>query len=1707
MLLSSISLSIPTGMNAIQNGVLAVPIICNQLDTGAAGGLSQASICVNYNSSKFSVNADNVYQGTNGQDNASFVTISTAATSGELDIYLVPTTFDIQSVVGTGSGNITVTSPAALPGGLNNYSQVSLSGVSGFAAANGVFNINVTSTLTFTLDGTNGDVGSSTKNTGTYAPVIKGGFPGDEPGATNGSLAVIDFNVLSNAATGTADINLVSSNGLGTTSAEAANGSAYTVNLTSGSANILPESDTTNLGYFSAVTSLTLGGKPGIGTMTLLSNGDVLAQGGMNNASDEWFELAPDGSGNYTDGTWYQVADSNLGILYYGSALLDNGQFMVLGGEDTNEKGVSETNAGEIFTPPSSLPGTGSWTNITPYPEPNFGDDNLEVLGDGNVLAGGNYNSDSFQYDESLDPDVNSALPSSDDPWSEDATLPGNDGNSETTWTKLPDGSILSANLDYYNDASPQTATRLVFGATESADQWVSAGTIPIPLGATGGDGDVQEMGAAFLLPDGDVFQVGANGNTAIYTPPELAGNNTGTWVAGPVIPNGEGATDAPAAMMPNGDVLLAVSPYMNANVGNGFASSSQIDEYDPTTNTISVVPIVNSGGATISSLSNALSSTYCYFEKMLDLPNGQILFTTAGNQTFVYTPNNAPNGTATPLSSWQPVISNAVQSFGIEVTGTQLNGISEGANYGDDAQMASNYPIIRLTSSIGEVTYADSFFWNNTGVQTGSTPVSDFFLMPSGFSPGAYVMNVVANGIFSQGALVIFMGGASSMSLVTDSSNSAYMDVEIAGQPTVSFDPSLAQTAFNQIIVVGEDVNETITINCNVGDRNITINTGDDASSDKDTVDLENTGQSATTVINGGAGMDTIDLGLTNQNLSDLGLVAVYPGSGTTSLYAYDDQYATATTYTVETGIIDRPGWAGSIILGTYQNMSLVTGTAADTVNVISTNTGSTLTLNSGGGDDTVNIGSDDSLSTILGPVNVINAPAFSLIVINNSADAANTSANITTDSITGLGPAPITWVDGDTSGVIINGGSGSNQYYVNSGAEDFTTTINTGSGNDFVEFDENVDGLFNINGQGGSDTLNVIDTNSSTLTYAITSSALTRSELTIDLSNLEYVVLNLGTGLNTVDIESLPCDLAVFGNTLGTDSFNVTDVHLVPNLADGLTIDGSIGGLSTLTIDDSDDTADTNPEILSTEVETPQGDIAYSGLSKIVYDLPQTQNTVYVLSTNSVTDYIFSTTGGNNTLNLGFDSLSGVVSDPLFGEGGITFTGGGGTNFLLLEDFESGVGRKYTFSPESIAVGNTLAVSYTGIQEVELQASNGNNTFAVTGTEQICPLLIYTGTGNDTGTVTGSSIVSPVTINSGGGDDVYTVGNPGDDLQNTLDAAVNINGSSGTDSLTVNSDVVTTNTVTSSSISIGIAGLVNYTDLTSLTVNSDSSGTLNVNSTASGTPVYVDNQSGTVIYNVNSTAGNAPVIVLPSVGNDPVNVSTTGTKAAVMFESTQSIGTLTIANLGGATLSGSALITLTASGVNITGSGALNVMSNTMFINYATGHDPAATIRGYLTSGYAGGKWTGSGINSSTVATEDSSQSKIIYDVGYGDGADGTVSGLSPGKIEIYPTLAGDAKLLGTVNFGDFQILAEYFGKSVGWDEGNFTYGATADFGDFQVLAQNFGLTSALPAAASNPPQIAPGGFVSADSDGSDSILDGSAQFDAGSPFSDIL
>jgi hypothetical protein len=151
----------------------------------------------------------------------------------------------------------------------------------------------------------------------------------------------------------------------------------------------------------------------------------------------------------------------------------------------------------------------------------------------------------------------------------------------------------------------------------------------------------------------------------------------------------------------------------------------------------------------------------------------------------------------------------------------------------------------------------------------------------------------------------------------------------------------------------------------------------------------------------------------------------------------------------------------------------------------------------------------------------------------------------------------------------------------------------------------------------------------------------------------------------------------------------------------------------------------------------------------------------------------------------------------------------------------------------------------------------------------------------------------------------------------------------------------------------------------------------------------------------------------------------------------------------------------------VTQTGGGTLTINSivslgsgSTLTVDYGTGTDPIGSIAAALATGYNGGAWNGVGIDSAAVASLNASQSKLVYSLGYADGANGSaVTTLPSGQILVEPTLAGDAKLQGNVVFGDFQILAQYFGKPGGWDEGNFKYGSTVNFGDFQLLAQDFG------------------------------------------------
>src|SRR4029077_2785130 len=79
-------------------------------------------------------------------------------------------------------------------------------------------------------------------------------------------------------------------------------------------------------------------------------------------------------------------------------------------------------------------------------------------------------------------------------------------------------------------------------------------------------------------------------------------------------------------------------------------------------------------------------------------------------------------------------------------------NGLSQGASYGDDAQMDSNYPLVRFTDDSGKVSYGRTYNWNSTSVQVFGKVVTTECTEPTNFfsSPATFSIQVVANGIAS---------------------------------------------------------------------------------------------------------------------------------------------------------------------------------------------------------------------------------------------------------------------------------------------------------------------------------------------------------------------------------------------------------------------------------------------------------------------------------------------------------------------------------------------------------------------------------------------------------------------------------------------------------------------------------------------------------------------------------------------------------------------------------------------------------------------------------------------------------------------------------------------------------------------------------------------------------------------------------------------
>jgi arabinogalactan endo-1,4-beta-galactosidase len=203
------------------------------------------------------------------------------------------------------------------------------------------------------------------------------------------------------------------------------------------------------------------------------------------------------------------------------------------------------------------------------------------------------------------------------------------------------------------------------------------------------------------------------------------------------------------------------------------------------------------------------------------------------------------------------------------------------------------------------------------------------------------------------------------------------------------------------------------------------------------------------------------------------------------------------------------------------------------------------------------------------------------------------------------------------------------------------------------------------------------------------------------------------------------------------------------------------------------------------------------------------------------------------------------------------------------------------------------------------------------------------------------------------------------------------------------------------------------------------------------------------------------APVTVNSGQILNPSGSGTINYQSSVTVSSSASMTFANSTHASALTLGSGATVSVTGTGTvlqvdSLSNGGTIDLQNNELLINYSNGNDPVATIRAELATGYNNGGWNGTGIISSTAQ---SATNGLLYGVGYADGTDGVVVGLSSGQIEVKYTLLGDANLDGIVNGSDLAILAANFNQPVtGWDQGDFNYGTVVNGSDLALLAANF-------------------------------------------------
>ena len=525
---------------------------------------------------------------------------------------------------------------------------------------------------------------------------------------------------------------------------------------------------------------------------------------------------------------------------------------------------------------------------------------------------------------------------------------------------------------------------------------------------------------------------------------------------------------------------------------------------------------------------------------------------------------------------------------------------------------------------------------------------------------------------------------------------------------------------------------------------------------------------------------------------------------------------------------------------------------------------------------------------------------------------------------------------------------------------------------------------------------------------------------------------------GSNVINIESLPQTTSLVLNTGGGDD----QIHFAPagmllDPIEGPVLVNGEDGSDALRLSDQNNAFPDEWDISAEAATRPNfGGVTYDTIEALRLDAglfsatqpaaPRARDGAASAGAEGGGDNVFNITSlpapttvsggaGNDNFFLG----QGGTLAPLAGVP-LTLNGQSGIDQVFVDDSLSAADDAFTLTTNTVAQNATAVVTYGTMERLRLDLGAGDNAVNVNATS------------------------ATVTIFGGAGDDVVQLGAGSLDA---IDGRVTVDGEAGGDAIFINDqapaaarDYVVSDRAVSSDL---LATVLTYLNVEAMTLR------------ATG---------GANDVTVEETAPATPLTLVSGAGDDVVVVNDDGTGSAeVRFGGVEELAALDVRNGGRARIAPGGSNVLRLGALTTAGTGALDITDNAAIVDYAGPASPLLNVRAQVTSGYAGGAWTGGGITSSTAAANPNRA------VGYGEAAalftafPATFAGQSVDDTSILLryTRYGDANLDGAVNLLDFNKLAGNFGV-IGtplWTQGNFNFDDAVNLLDFNRLAANFG------------------------------------------------